>query len=339
MEFIELEQKFANLKEIFEKQVKICLNKQKIIELRNICIREEIKPYYKQMRDFENKVAFSNLLSEITKTINKLADLGIENLEVETTEKGSEIDISICDDIFSNGNLHLINIITNDIISFFKKLNFEIVTGPEIVSEKYNFDNLNITKDHVSRDIHDTFYFEDNFLLRTHCTSTSALKLENNKDNDIRLLSYGNVYRKDEDDATHSHQFTQIDFIWLRSGLTLANLKWLIDSLLQYLFESKLKTRYRLSYFPFTEPSFEVDIQCTKCFGNGCEICKSSGWIEILGAGMLNQVVMQRANITSINTGLASGIGVERIAMLKYGINDIRDLYTNDFMLNKQFKG
>lgn len=175
-------------------------------------------------------------------------------------------------------------------------------------------------------------------MLRTHCTTTTAELIHNALNKDIRIMSFGNVYRKDDDDATHSHQFMQIDFVWIKENLTIANLKWLIDSLIKYLFGNQLETRYRLSFFPFTEPSFEVDVQCFKCNLKGCSVCKYSTWIEIMGTGMLHQNVLSAANLDPNLKGLAFGIGVDRIAMLKYEIDDIRYLYSNNIKFNKQIK-
>lgn len=237
-----------------------------------------------------------------------------------------------------NGSMHLLNIVLDDAIKFFEQLNFEVVSGNEVVTDQFNFHNLNIPKNHPSRNMQDSFFINEELLLRTHCTVTTAQKIYQNKNDDIRVLSYGNVYRKDDDDATHSHQFTQLDLVWVNKNINVANLKWLIDSFLKYLFENNdIQTRYRLSYFPFTEPSFEVDVSCFKCQQKGCSICKKTGWIEILGAGLLNMNVLRLADIKN-SVGLAAGIGIERIAMLKYGISDIRDFYNNNFAFIKQFK-
>ena len=175
-------------------------------------------------------------------------------------------------------------------------------------------------------------------MLRAHTTASTAEQiLLNNKSTDLRVLSVGNVYRNDDDDLSHSHQFNQIDVIWVKDGLTVANLKWLMSSLLKHLYGQDVKIRYRMSFFPFTEPSIEADIECPTCHGKGCSLCKKSGWLEIFGAGMLHQNVLKKANV-NCKTAIAAGFGIDRLAMIKYGINDIRYLYTNDFRFSNQFK-
>lgn len=325
-----------NLLDDFKKEIKLFKNKQKIIEFKNIFLKKNIAPLYKTLAEIEDKKTFGAALNEIKVNIELITEASISLLVSDECSKTplpfEEINL------FKNGHKHPLNLIIKEVSNFFKLFNFELINGNEVSEILYNFDNLNITKDHVARDIHDTFFIDDKYVLRTHCTSNTAKVLHKNKSEDIRIFSYGNVYRKDEDDATHSHQFMQVDFIWLKKDFTLSNLKWIINSFIQYLFGDKLKTRYRLSYFPFTEPSFEVDVECWNCNTNGCSICKKSGWIEVLGAGMLHQNVIKNTNTNGINSGMAAGIGIERIAMLKYGINDIRDFYNNDFDLIKQFK-
>ncbi len=322
---------------IYQEELKKITTKQKIIESKNIFTKNFIAPLYQQLKVASDKKAFGQELNQIKNEVDSLTESAINNLESVCDDLTSNIPIEEVD-VFDQASRHPLNLVINDISSFFKKLNFQLINGNEVANVIYNFDNLNITKDHVARDIHDTFFINDNYVLRTHCTSNTAKVLENNKDEDIRIFSYGNVFRKDDDDATHSHQFMQVDFVWLKKGFNLANLKWIVDSLIKYLFGNNLKTRYRLSYFPFTEPSFEVDVECWKCKNKGCPICKKSGWIEILGAGMLHQNVISKTNNKGITTGMAAGIGVERIAMLKYGITDIRTFYNNDFEFLKQFK-
>ena len=173
-------------------------------------------------------------------------------------------------------------------------------------------------------------------MLRAHNTAISAEAMHKNKNaKDLRVLTWGNVYRNDDDALTHSHQFTQLDIVWVKEGLTVANLKWILTSFLQYRYGKDVKLRFRLSYFIFTEPSIEVDVECPRCHGKGCSMCKGSGYIEVLGSGMWNQNVLKAAGFKT-TTGFAAGIGIERLAMIKYGITDIRDLYNNDFRFLKQ---
>ena len=209
----------------------------------------------------------------------------------------------------------------------------QIIEGDEVTKVANNMNNLNIDINHPVRDRIDTFYIDSTKLLRTHCTETTA-EVINNQNREIKILSYGNVYRND-DDLTDSHQFCQVDFVWIKINLSLNHLKSIIDNMLKHIFGSHIKTRYRLSYFT---SSFEVDISCINCGGKGCNICKQSGWTEVLGAGILHKNALKSANISKINSGLADRIDVSRIATLKYGINDIRMIYNNDFRLVYQIK-
>lgn len=328
------------LLEILQDELENAKNEQQAFEIKNIFIKQYVNPMMKRISEVEDKKAYGLMINEFKKEIEIIFENKINSFNNEETTNSTNsylCDIELTNNTLKVGNYHLLNIVLNDIIDFFSNFNFTIVSGNEVVEDKFNFQNLNIPADHPARNSHDSFFINENLLLRTHCTTTTAEQIFNNTNDDIRLLSYGNVYRNDDDDATHSHQFTQIDFVWIRKDLSLSNLKWIVDSFLKYIFEYDVKTRYRLSFFPFTEPSFEVDISCFKCNSQGCHICKKTGWIEVLGAGMLNQNVLKSANIHNTK-GLAGGIGVERIAMLKYSINDIRNLYNNNFFTNKQFK-
>ncbi|MGL4647354.1 MAG: phenylalanine--tRNA ligase subunit alpha [Mycoplasmoidaceae bacterium] len=318
-------------------------NEKKLFEEKNIFNKKFISPLYKDIAKVEGeaKKKLGQKINDFKKEIDDIFDARIVEMSKEMIASlKSDFDPLIhINDNFSGG----INPIENSIMKinhFFSSLNFEIVDGDEIVSTKYNFDHLNIDENHPARDLHDTFFIDKNLILRTHCTSVSSKMIENNQSEDIKIISYGNVYRKDEDDATHSHQFNQVDLIWIKKGLSVSHLKWLIDSFLKYFFEDdQLETRYRLSYFPFTEPSFEVDMGCFKCNKKGCHVCKRTGWIEVLGSGIFNPKVIQAANLDSTMIGLAAGIGIDRITMIKHGISDIRHLYNNDFRILSQFKG
>ncbi|EDT87981.1 phenylalanyl-tRNA synthetase, alpha subunit [Ureaplasma parvum serovar 14 str. ATCC 33697] len=325
-----------NLKQI----LRTANNERHLIELKNIFVKQHLLPLYDELKKSTNKKEMGLLINNFKQQIEFVTDQILKELN----NKDDQVDLkkwtnkTLFTPFINNGHHHILNSIIDDIASFFKKLNFEIVSGPEVVSPIYNFDHLNIDENHPARASADSFFINSIKMLRTHCTTTTAQFLENNVNKDIRIMSFGNVYRKDDDDATHSHQFNQVDFVWVKEGLTVANLKWLIDSLIKYLFGQNLKTRYRLSFFPFTEPSFEVDVQCFKCDLKGCAVCKKSTWIEIMGTGMLHENVLKAANINDIRTGMAFGVGIDRIAMLKYEIDDIRYLYSNNFKFNAQIK-
>ena len=330
---------YSELLEVLSQELSQATSEKQAIEIKNIFNKKHVAPLYKQLAVAENKKELGQQLNQFKNEIDSLLESYIANLnnKLDQIDPSKIVDLSLNNQSLNNGHEHLLNIVLNDTISFFKSLNFDVVSGNEVVSDEFNFQRLNIPKNHPARNMQDSFFINEDFVLRTHCTVTTAQKIDNNQKDDIRILSYGNVYRRDDDDATHSHQFMQIDFVWVRKGLNLANLKWVIDSFIKYLFGESSKTRYRLSFFPFTEPSFEVDVTCFKCHGTGCNICKKTGWIEILGAGMLHENVLNMAGIKD-KTAIAGGIGIERLAMLKYGISDIRYLYNNNFAVNKQFK-
>ena len=217
-------------------------------------------------------------------------------------------------------------------------MGFEIFEGPEIENDYYNFTALNTPQDHPARDMQDTFYLAENLLLRTQ-TSAGQIRVMETKKPPIKILSPGKVYRSD-DDATHSPMFSQMEMLVVDKGLTLCDLQGMLDEFVKKIFGSDVKTRLRPSYFPFTEPSVEVDVSCFECGGKGCRLCKGTGWIEVGGAGMVNRRVLEGCNIDPDEyTGFAFGLGIERIAMLKYGINNMKLLFEGDTRFLKQFKG
>lgn len=317
-------------------------NIQKLIENKNIFLKNNISGLYQQLKQLppEQRKDFGLELNALNKEISQLFEVKKQMLENKLEFAANKVNYDINIDTYqlTKGAKTILSIVADKIIAYFKQLNFKIVEGDEVTTIENNMDRLNIDINHPARDPKDTFYIDTVRMLRTHCTSTTA-EVIHNQDREIKVLSYGNVYRNDDDDLTHSHQFSQVDIVWVKQNLSINHLKSIIDGLLKYLFGNQIKTRYRLSYFPFTEPSFEVDISCFNCGGKGCSMCKNTGWIEILGAGMLHKNVLEAANIQRINSGIAAGIGIERIAMLLYGIKDIRDIYNNDFRLLNQLKG
>ena len=249
--------------------------------------------------------------------------------------KSESIDRTIPGREIPSGTLHPITSMINEIRSAFSRLGFNIVEGPEIESVFRNFDALNVPPSHPSRNLSDTFYFHDNRLLRTHTTTVQIRCLEREKP-PIVAISAGKVYRPDYD-ATHTPMFHQMDGIFLVKGATFANLKAILNEFIVSLFPDA-KTRFRPHFFPFTEPSAELDMSCPSCSGMGCNVCKKSGWIAILGCGMISPEVLKHFGYTlSDIRGFAFGMGIERLVMIKYGIKDIRLLYENDLRLLKQF--
>jgi phenylalanyl-tRNA synthetase alpha chain len=217
-------------------------------------------------------------------------------------------------------------------------MGYSVAEGPEVEFDSYNFELLNLPKGHPAREMQDSFYINPNLLLRTHTSPVQARTMEKDKPNPIKIICPGKVYRRDNDDATHSHQFMQLEGLVVDKTTNMADLKGTLSYLMKRMFGDNLEIRFRPSFFPFTEPSVEVDVTCFKCGGKGCSMCKGGGWIELLGGGMVHPNVLKMNGYDpEVFQGFAFGIGVERIAMLRYGIDDIRNLYTNDPRFLKQF--
>ena len=238
--------------------------------------------------------------------------------------------------IRQTGSLHPITLVKNEIIDVFAGMGFEIYEGPEIEDDDHNFTRLNVPKNHPARDMQDTFYVADDIVLRTQ-TSGGQIRVMDMEKPPIKVLAPGRVFRSDSD-ATHSPMFHQMEGLVVDKGITLCDLQGMLDKFVQALFGADVKTRLRPSYFPFTEPSVEVDVSCFECGGKGCPLCKHTGWIEVLGGGVVNRKVLENCNIDPDEySGFAFGIGIERIAMLKYGINNIGLMFENNLQFLKQF--
>lgn len=234
------------------------------------------------------------------------------------------------------GSIHPITQVMQEIISVFSSLGFNVEEGPEIETDYYNFEALNIPKDHPARDMQDTFYVGGDVVLRTH-TSPVQIHVMEHQPPPLRIIAPGKVYRCDSD-VTHTPMFHQIEGLMVDENVSFSHLKGIMDIFIGRIFGQGTKIRFRPSFFPFTCPSAEVDIQCVMCSGKGCRVCKNSGWLEILGAGMVDPAVFRYVNYDSEKwTGLAFGMGIERIAMLKYGISDLRMFFENDLRFLKQF--
>lgn len=283
---------------------------------------------------------------------NEIRDLltkAVEERKAILTERALEkqlaaesLDVTLPGKKVSHGARHVLTQIMEEIEDTFVGMGYQVVEGTEIESDHYNFERMNLPKDHPARDMQDTFYISDDVLLRTHTSPVQARTMEKHdfSKGALRMISPGKVFRRDTDDATHSHQFHQIEGLVVDKGITMGDLKGTLEVLLKELFGADRKIRLRPSYFPFTEPSVEVDVSCFKCGGKGCNVCKYTGWIEILGAGMVHPDVLEMSGIDSKEySGFAFGLGPDRIAMLRYGVNDIRNFYLNDFRFLEQFKG
>ena len=234
------------------------------------------------------------------------------------------------------GRLHPLTRVMEEICDIFLHLGFEAVTGPEVELDWYNFEALNIPPDHPARDMQDTFYFNEKVLLRTH-TSPMQIRVMEKRQPPVRIIAPGKVYRRDSD-MTHSPMFHQVEGLLVDRGVTFADLKGVLTEFVHQMFGPEVSLRFRSSYFPFTEPSAEIDIACVICRGEGCRVCKITGWLEVLGAGMVHPAVFEAVGYDPEEyTGFAFGLGVERLAMLKYGIDDIRLFFDNDLRFLKQF--
>lgn len=259
----------------------------------------------------------------------------LKALEMQCKLQQEVVDISLTS-VPTWGALHPVTLVENKISELLTSMGFEVLAGPEIETDYYNFQALNIPADHPARDMQDTFYITDSILLRTQ-TSPMQARLMEQKKPPIKMICPGKVFRSDSD-ASHSPVFHQIEGLVVDENITLCDLKGTLEYLAANLFGKDTQVRFRPSYFPFTEPSVEVDLTCSNCGGKGCSLCKGTGWIEVLGAGMVNPVVLENCGIDSNKyTGYAFGLGVERIAMIKYGIPDIRLFYENDQRFLKQF--
>lgn len=302
----------------------------------------EITALLKGMRDVpaEERPAMGKLVNDVRSWAEELFAAREEELKAkELSEKyaSEKIDVTMPARFAGTGSVHPVTLVRRELIDIFAGMGFDVFEGPEIEKDYYNFQALNIPADHPARDMQDTFFITGEYLLRSQ-TSSGQIRVMENKKPPIKVLSPGRVYRSDSD-ATHSPMFHQMEGLVVDKGITLNDLKGLLDEFARRMFNSDTKTRLRPSYFPFTEPSVEVDLSCSNCGGKGCRICKGTGWIEVLGAGMVNRRVLENCGVDpDVYTGFAFGMGLERIAMIKYGINDIRLMFEGDVRFLKQFK-
>ena len=302
----------------------------------------EVTKLMQGMRDIpkEDRPQFGKLVNDLRTAIDEafaVKEAELKEIELLKTFEEEAIDITLPSKKREIGSLHPLTLVKNELIDAFTSMGFEVFEGPEIEEDYYNFKMLNIPEDHPARDMQDTFYINDNILLRTQ-TSAGQVRVMLDKKPPIKILSPGKVYRSD-DDASHSPMFHQMEGLVVDKNITLCDLKGTLDEFCKIMFGKDAKTRLRPSYFPFTEPSVEVDVSCSECHGKGCKLCKGTGWIEILGAGIVNKKVLEGCGIDSeVYSGYAFGMGIERIAILKYKIPDIRLFFENDIRFLKQFK-
>ena len=300
----------------------------------------ELTSVLRGMKDVapEDRPKVGQWVNETRAAIEEVLEEKIKKFQEEELQrkyKSEKIDVTMPAKQAVKGNLHPITQVRNQLIDIFGSMGVEIYEGSEIETDYYNFTALNTPQDHPARDMQDTFYLSPEFLLRTQ-TSAGQIHVMEAKKPPIKIISPGKVFRSD-DDATHSPMFSQMEGLVVDKGISLCDLKGMLDVFVKKIFGENTTTRLRPSYFPFTEPSVEVDVSCFQCGGKGCKLCKGTGWIEVLGAGVVNKKVLEGCDIdTDVYSGFAFGIGIERIAMLKYGINNIKLLFESDLRVLDQ---
>ena len=284
---------------------------------------------------------FANEIRDLLTEAIEARKVVLENEALNAALKEESLDVTLPGKQMPQGTRHILTQVMEEIEDIFLGMGYQVVEGYEVESDHYNFERMNLPKDHPARDMQDTFYISDEMLIRTHTSPVQARTMEKHdfSKGALRMISPGQVFRRDTDDATHSHQFHQIEGLVVDKNVTMGDLKGTLEVMMKKMFGEDRKIRLRPSYFPFTEPSVEVDVSCFKCGGAGCNVCKHTGWIEILGAGMVHPDVLQMSGIDPTEySGFAFGLGPDRVAMLRYGVNDIRNFYQNDLRFLNQFK-
>jgi len=285
----------------------------------------------------EERPATGKFANEVKQRLEEALDKALESLEAGLEEsRGEALDVTLPGRPFAMGHVHPITQITRAICDIFQRLGFEIVEGPDVELDYYNFEALNIPRDHPARDMQDTFYISDNVVLRTH-TSPIQVRVMESQPPPVCIIAPGKAYRVDSD-ISHTPMFHQVEGLMVQEDISFGDLKGTLTTFVHQIFDEETSLRFRPSFFPFTEPSAEVDILCVICRGKGCRVCSRTGWLEVIGAGMVHPAVFEMVGYdTDRYTGFAFGMGVERIAMLKYGIEDIRKFYENDMRFLEQF--
>jgi phenylalanyl-tRNA synthetase alpha chain len=321
-------------------------NVKELIEVKNVYLskKSDINSLMIIMKELNNdeKKEFGKLVNEIKKNVDESYTSKFNQFskqELNDKLNKESIDITLPGINENAGHLNPFLLIQDEIVDIFLNMGYEVKEGRDVEQDHYNFELMNIPKNHPSRDMQDSFYINESTLLRTHTSPAQARAMEEAKGAPIRIICPGKCYRRDDDDMTHSHQFGQIEGLVVDKGINIANLKATLELFIKKMFGEKREIRLRSSYFPFTEPSVEVDVTCAECGGKGCSMCKGSGYIEILGAGMVHPNVLRMNGYDpDIYSGFAFGIGIERVAMLRYGIDDIRRFYQNDMRFISQFE-
>ncbi len=338
-----MKEKLEEIKNQFLEELKHIsdINSLTILKSKYLGKKGAVTSILKGMKDLspQQRPLMGKLVNEIKNDIEK--HLNSKENEISEKEKRKileeeKIDVTLPPRGTSIGTLHPITQVMNEIVEIFERMGFEVVEGPEIETDFYNFEALNIPKNHPARDMQDTFYISDDLVLRTH-TSPVQIRVMEKQEPPIQIIAPGKVYRCDSD-VSHTPMFHQVEGLLVNETVTFADLKGVLTEFCTIMFGENTKVRFRPSFFPFTEPSAEVDIGCVICGSKGCRVCKDTGWLEILGCGMVDPEVFKSVNYdTTKYRGFAFGMGVERITMLKFGINDIRLFFENDLRFLSQF--
>ncbi|AIQ73243.1 MULTISPECIES: phenylalanine--tRNA ligase subunit alpha [Paenibacillus] len=292
----------------------------------------------------EERPVIGQVANQVRSAIEEIIGAKQEAFQEQETQQrlqAEKVDVTLPGRRLQQGGIHPLSRVVQEIEDIFIGMGYRVAEGPEVETDYYNFEALNLPKNHPARDMQDSFYLTDDLLMRTQTSPVQIRTMQAmNGEAPVKIICPGKVFRRDDDDATHSFQFHQIEGLVIGSNIRMSDLKGTLQQFVQEMFGPNTGIRLRPSFFPFTEPSVEVDVSCFKCGGDGCRLCKQSGWLEILGAGMVHPNVLKMGGYDPAEySGFAFGMGVERIAMLKYGIDDIRHFYSNDMSFVKQFKG
>ena len=340
-----MEEKLKRLEENSVLEISNAQNKQELYDLKVKYLgkKGELTNILKGMKDLskEERPVIGALANKVRDNLEKIfskKDLELEKKELQKKLEEEKIDVTLPSKKQIRGSKHPLNRVIEEIEDLFVSMGYDVVDGPELETDEFCFERLNLPKGHPARDMQDSFYITKENLLRTQTSAVQArTMLEKAGKEPIRIICPGKTYRR-EDDATHSHQFNQVEGLVIDENITLAHLKGTLEVFVRKMLGEKSKLRFRPSYFPFTEPSYEVDVSCFKCGGTGCNLCKQTGWIEILGAGMVHPNVLKMNGYDPKKYGgFAFGTGLDRLAMFKYVITDMRYLYRNDIRFLKQF--
>ncbi|MBQ7288687.1 MAG: phenylalanine--tRNA ligase subunit alpha [Clostridia bacterium] len=339
-----MKEQLEKIREAAKAEIAVCQDEVTLdaLRVRFLGKKGELTAILKQMGGLsaEQRPIMGQLANEVRADIEQMLEMVNQQVKAAMLKKRLKeetVDVTMPSKKGAKGGLHPLSIVCNDMIDIFQSMGFDVVDGPEVETPYYNFEALNLPEDHPAKDMQDTFYIGPELLLRSQ-TSTAQIRTMESRKPPIRIVCPGRVYRADEVDATHSPVFHQMEGLVVDKGITMCDLKGVLEQFAKEIYGADTKIKFRPSYFPFTEPSVEVDVSCPECGGKGCRVCKGGGWIEILGAGMVHPNVLRACNIDpEVYSGFAFGIGLDRLTTTRYKISDIRLLFENDVRFLEQF--